>query len=88
MIRFAYQTQSTKFNPYAPGIKTTGKIMRERREGSSFRTLLTAVCKLHNLIPLWRCLSSQMPPANMQENARTQPGELFRDAIGSMLSGV
>lgn len=51
MIRFVYQTQCTKFNPYTPHVKTTGKMTRERKKGSSFRILPTAVRKLlQNLI--------------------------------------
>lgn len=42
-----YHTQCTKFNPYSPCITTTVKITWERKKkSSSFRILLTAVCKL------------------------------------------
>lgn len=52
-ITFVYQTQCTKFNPHAPCVKTTDKIMRERKKGSSSRILPTTVRNLlQNLIQI------------------------------------
>lgn len=45
-MRFAHQTKCTKFNPYAPHIKITGTIMRNKRKLRSF--IYTLLLQLAN----------------------------------------
>lgn len=80
MIWFVYQT---KFNPYAPCIKTTGTVMRKRRKLRSL-IYITADCKLLHILFLHKGVSVlRCHP----QTCRKIPGHSKRSCFG-MLSAV